>query len=174
MFDKDTLNRFYRYCLSLTHAPDTAYDLLQSSLEKVLRRQKARQDRSDELPPLGYLYAIARNAFIDGQRHRTRFPSEPLDEETTGGGAVSSVGFSALEDLMLDRSTVVSLMSQLEASERELLYLWAVEGYTIQEIAEHMHTPRGTLLSRLHRLRARIQRAIAPAFDTPRLKEVAS
>lgn len=174
MYDKETLNRLYRYCLSLTHAPDSAYDLLQSSLEKVLQRAKARNDPADEGPPLSYLFAVARNAFIDARRRETRFPSEPLDDGLTAEANVKSVGFSALEDLVLDRRTVVTLMAELSPSERELLYLWAVEGYTIGEIADHMATPRGTLLARLHRLRARIQRAISPAPNAAELKEVAS
>ena len=37
-----------------------------------------------------------------------------------------------------------------------MLYLWAVEEYTVDEIALLTETPRGTLLSRLHRLKKRV------------------
>jgi RNA polymerase sigma-70 factor (ECF subfamily) len=36
-----------------------------------------------------------------------------------------------------------------------VLFLWAVEGYTIDEISRQTGTARGTLLTRLHRLRKR-------------------
>ena len=47
-------------------------------------------------------------------------------------------------------------MAMLEPLERELLFFWAVEGCTAQEIADRTDSPRGTVLSRIHRLRQKI------------------
>ena len=50
------------------------------------------------------------------------------------------------------------LMEGLDPLERELLFLWAVEGYTARELGEATECSRGTVLSRLHRLRKKIIR----------------
>lgn len=39
--------------------------------------------------------------------------------------------------------------------ESEVLYYWAIEGMTTQEIADQIDVPRGTVLSRLYRIRKR-------------------
>ena len=45
----------------------------------------------------------------------------------------------------------------MQPEERELLFLWAVEEYTIEEIAHMKQVPKGTLQSKLHRLKKRIK-----------------
>ncbi|MGK0290726.1 MAG: RNA polymerase sigma-70 factor (ECF subfamily), partial [bacterium] len=55
------------------------------------------------------------------------------------------------------KEEVEILLDQASPAERELLYLSAVEEYSIQEIAEITQTPKGTLLSRLHRLKNKIR-----------------
>ena len=52
------------------------------------------------------------------------------------------------------------VIAVLEPMERELLFLWAVEGYTAQELADQTGAPRGTVLARLHRLRSKILRHV--------------
>jgi len=37
------------------------------------------------------------------------------------------------------------------------MYFWAVEGYTTDELAEFLDISRGTLLSKIHRLRKRLE-----------------
>jgi RNA polymerase sigma-70 factor (ECF subfamily) len=63
-----------------------------------------------------------------------------------------------MEDIVIAEHEVAALMAMLEPLERELLYCWAVEGYTAQEIADWTDSPRGTVLSRIHRLRQKILR----------------
>ena len=45
----------------------------------------------------------------------------------------------------------------MDVDERELLYLFAIEGYTVQEIADDLGMKKGTLLSKIHRLKARLR-----------------
>ena len=63
------------------------------------------------------------------------------------------IGLDTLEATMIDQNLVERLWVDLKPLERELLYLWAVEGYTIDEISRLTETSRGTLLSRIHRIR---------------------
>ena len=48
-------------------------------------------------------------------------------------------------------------LERLRPEEREALYLAAVEGYTASEIAKLTDRPRGSVLSLLHRAKARLR-----------------
>ena len=47
------------------------------------------------------------------------------------------------------------IWKELNTVEREVLYYWAIEGMTAQEIADQIDVPRGTVLSRIYRIRKR-------------------
>lgn len=158
MFDKQQLNRLYRYCLALAGETELAFDLVQTATENALRAS------GGETKPLTYAFRIARNAYIDIYRKSKRRPLVSIsDEEEESGAVVLTSGFASLESVLIDRQQLEQLLAHLESQERELLYLWAVEGYSVGEIAEMWQCPRGTLLSRIHRLRQRIQANIAEA-----------
>jgi RNA polymerase sigma-70 factor (ECF subfamily) len=44
----------------------------------------------------------------------------------------------------------------MTTAEREILFLWAVEGYSTDEVARHLDRPRGSVLSIIHRMRKRL------------------
>ncbi|MEM9776786.1 MAG: sigma factor-like helix-turn-helix DNA-binding protein, partial [Chloroflexota bacterium] len=64
-----------------------------------------------------------------------------------------------------------SALAQLQDDVREMLYLSAVEGYSVTELAELTQRPRGTILSLLHRtkksLRALLSDPISNRPDKP-------
>ncbi len=146
-FDKEQLNRLYRYTLSLERKPDLAFDLLQGALEKYLGAPHSQIDH-----PMAYIKRIIRNLAIDNLRQKQR---GCIDQ----GGELDVIRLqpSALEEQQLFEEELEELLEQLNPQERELLYLWAVEGYTVDEIAQWQNVPKGTLLSRIHRLRARLK-----------------
>ena len=149
-FDKDQLNQLYRYAMSLEHKPDLAYDLLQGALEKYLNTPPQQIDH-----PLAYIKRIIRNLAIDQLRQTKKHSA--LDQSQSNQIDVISLQSSTLEEQCLFEEELEELLEQLNPQERELLYLWAIEGYTIDEISEWQNVPRGTLLSRIHRLRARLK-----------------
>ena len=149
-FDKDQLNQLYRYALSLEHKPDLAYDLLQGALEKFLRAPATQVDH-----PLAYIKRIMRNLAIDQLRQTKN--SAAIDLMQSEQIDVISIQPSALEGQCIFEEELEVLLEQLSPQERELLYLWAIEGYTIDEISQWQEVPRGTLLSRIHRLRTRLK-----------------
>lgn len=151
MLDKNVLNQLYRFAISLTNNEDQAYDLLQSCIEKYL---KANTD--DIQSPIAYLKRIIRNEFID-QARRSRFQYDVDSEVIDRINDEKALDEVSLEDVFIQLSEVASLLGTMTPEERELLYLWAVEEYTIDEIAQMKQVPRGTLLSKLHRLKKRVQ-----------------
>lgn len=151
MLDRDLLNQLYRYAISLTNSEDQAYDLLQSCIEKYLRL-----DTSNIEIPVAYLKRMIRNEFIDETRKR-RFYADVDSEAIDRIQDQHSLDELSLEDVFVQQSEVTALLGTMKAEERELLYLWAVEEYTIEEISQIQQVPRGTLLSKLHRLKKRVQ-----------------
>ena len=148
MFDRDTLNRLYRYCRSLCDQDSDAFDLLQSAMERCVRTPPR-----DPAANVSYAMKIIRNLFIDRCRSDARVTLEPFDEM---GGAVD-FDLSGLESLMMDRSELELAWAELSVVEREILYLWAVEGYSTDEVAGHLDKPRNSVLSIIHRMRKRLK-----------------
>jgi len=155
MLDRPVLQRLFRYGFSLTHDEDTAYDLLQDALEISLRKAPDNADAA-----LRYVRSIMRNRFIDQYRRDHRHPTVSFDDNDKQALIIDP---RVLEDIVIAEHEVETIMAMLEPLERELLFLWAVEGCTAQEIAERTERPRGTVLSRIHRLRQKILRQQAHA-----------
>ena len=147
-FDRPRLNRFYQYCFALTRHEQDAYDLLQGAIEKLLTQSPKHTEIGD-----AYLYRIIRNTFIDQYRRQQRFDHEAFDEEQ------HSVDFdiATLESMTINNKHLNKLMAEINATEREILFLWAVEEYTTQEVADLLNIPKGTVLSRIFRLRKKLQ-----------------
>ena len=151
MINEENLNKLYRYAISLTKDDALAYDILQSGLEKAL---KVGLDSMEN--PMAYLKTIIRNVFFDLERRKKIVPFISLDSEE--GTYYEETTTFTLEELMIQENDVSIILGKLQPQERELLYLWAVEEYTAEEISQLNKVPRGTVLSRLHRLKAKIKK----------------
>ena len=148
MFDNKQLNSLYRYCFSLTGEEHGSYDLLQSSIEKFLKIDSKEIDNKP-----AYIKRIIRNHYIDECRKNSKIDEEQYDETVT----YVDMNTNSLEKIVASQYQVEAVWRQLTVSEREIMYFWAVEGYTTDELAEFLEMPRGTLLSKIHRLRKRLE-----------------
>ncbi len=140
------LQRLYRYGYSLTDNEAAAHDLLQSAVERYYR---ADPDSIRSATP--WIRRVMRNQFIDQRRRQQRFPEVELEL-----GAMD-IGLQNLENQVIAAVELDAVWKQLTVEEREMLHLWAVEGYSTQEIATATDTPRNTILSRIHRLRQKLR-----------------
>ncbi len=148
MFDAKQLNELYRYCFSLTGVEHESYDLLQSGVEKYLKiTDKNIENKS------AYMKKIIRNHYIDLCRKRSNIDEEQFDEAVT----YVDMNTDSLDKIIASQYQVEAVWQLLTSSEREIMYFWAVEGYTTDELAEFLVMPRGTLLSKIHRLRKRLE-----------------
>lgn len=146
IFSREQLNSLYRYALSLSGNPDDAYDLLQSGLEKMIAVKRTQSVN------LAYVRTSIRHLFIDQCRRQQIIVFEPLEEEK-----LAMLSTEPLEQIIINEATVNLLMEDLEPRERECLFLWAVLGYTAAEIANETGESRGTILSRLYRVKKKAQ-----------------
>jgi len=150
MFNKDDLNQLYRYALSLSRHEEKAYDLVQSAVERYLTKVSRPPEK-----PLAYLKTIIRNLYFDLQRHEKVVPMISIDSDDASH--IEPIDEASMEDLFVNQQQVAEIIEQLNSEENELLYLWAVEEHTVEEIAQIYEKPRGTMLSKLHRLKKRIR-----------------
>lgn len=150
MFTKEALNKLYQYALSLTRQEDVAYDIVQSALEKYLKKAPESVEQ-----PLAYMKTIIRNVFIDLERHNKVVPM--ISAESDEVAHIEGFDDSGMDDILMNQQEVQRLTENLSAEENELLYLWAVEEHSTKEIAEIYKQPKGTILSKLHRLKKRIR-----------------
>lgn len=145
----ELVHRGYRFALSLTHDSNSAEDLVQDAWLSMLRAGAVRTP--------AYLFAAIRHRFIDRYRHDRRMSAVPLTDEfisEPGDDGRDEGGYGEIE---LDSAALKRALSRLRPQERMVLFLSAVEGFTTQEIAEQAEMPRGTVLSTLHRTRAKLR-----------------
>lgn len=142
----DAIPRLRRYSRSLTHEPSGADDLTQQTLERALAHWRQFDPERDMLV---WLLSIAHNAFLDGRRRDARMQFfDPTDLQRTmdaeGGSAGTDVG------LRLD---LLAALARLTPEQREPLVLVCVEQLSYAEVAEVLHIPIGTVMSRVCRAR---------------------
>ena len=141
------LQRGYRYALSLTHDEPRAQDLVHDAVLAMLRRDAPRK--------AAYLITSIRNRYIDAFRRERLVGMEPLADVDEPVDPAHSDPYGASE--AVDPERLEQGLATLRANEREALYLSTVEGYSAQEIADLARAPRGTILSRIHRARRKLQ-----------------
>lgn len=138
-----------RYARALARDAEAANDLVQeTAMRAVARWDQWRR----EAPLKAWLFAIMRNAFLQSARSaaRWRTVSADLTHTATDGAAPAAVDPLFLRDLG-------AALAELTQTQREILFLVAVEGLSYAEVAALTETPIGTVMSRLSRARAQLR-----------------
>jgi len=146
-FTRSELDQLLNYSMVLCADRDDALDLLQGGIEKYLLNGPV-----DVVQPLAYLRRIIRNLFIDQQRRNKIVEFESLDSDQQ----YPAVNERDIAGMLIDEAELEYIWTKLTAAEREVVYLWGVEGMTVSEIALQLGQPRSTVLTRLHRMRTRL------------------
>ena len=161
------MGSLYSAALRMTRNPADAEDLVQ---ETYLKAYRAFGSFKEGTNLKAWLYRILTNTFINSYRARRRRPEQTeLDDvedlylyRRLGGLEAVTAGRSAEEEV-LDRFTEGEVKEALEAlpdAFRIAVYLADVEGFSYKEIAEILGIPIGTVMSRLHRGRKALQKAL--------------
>ena len=155
------IDRLYGAAMRYTRDPTDAQDLVQETAAKAYRSLHQFQQGTNLR---AWLYRILHTTYISMYRKAQRRPQETLqegiddfsfyDEARTGPSAEVEV----LEAITDDE--VKQALAELPETFRMAVYLADVEGFAYKEIAEIMDTPIGTVMSRLHRGRKALQRAL--------------
>ena len=143
----ELLPKLRRFACSLTGNLSDGDDLLQSSVERALKRQET-FDTDKKLE--SWMYAITKNIWIDELRARARRGiSVDIDEQYS---LMSEDGRVVTEQkLMTDK--VLKAMAMLPEQQHQVAYRVLVEGNTYKETAAILDLPIGTVMSSLSRAR---------------------
>jgi len=158
----------YRYILRLAGDPARAEDLTQ---ETFLRVHQHLSELNDARALEGWLYRIATNVCYDRFRQREHRLAEPLP--------VSGIGLqedppvpdeTALRPDQLAEQNGMSecmqrFLARLPESQRTVLLLHDLQGYTDPEIAGRLGLSLESVKMRLHRARAQLRAALAEGCE---------
>jgi RNA polymerase sigma-70 factor (ECF subfamily) len=157
----------YSAALRMTRNPADAEDLLQDT---YLRAYRGFGGFTEGTNLRAWLYRILTNTYINTYRARQRRPDETdLDDvedlylyKRLGALEQAMAGRSAEDELMswFTDDEVKAAMEALPEGFRLAVYLADVEGFSYKEIAEMLDIPIGTVMSRLHRGRKAMQKAL--------------
>ncbi|HEY2773069.1 MAG TPA: sigma-70 family RNA polymerase sigma factor [Candidatus Binatia bacterium] len=133
-----------------------AWDITQESYARAIRFFPTLQ--GDAKP---WLLSIVRNTFYSWAHRNGSRRTEPLDEDEHAGEADMARGPELLSILHDDLGRVRKALEALPDEFREAIVLRELEGLSYQDIADAAGVPIGTVMSRLSRARARVQRLLA-------------
>jgi RNA polymerase sigma-70 factor, ECF subfamily len=142
----------YRVAYRLTSNHELALELVQETFMAAWRNlgqlQEPERLRS-------WLFGILRNQFSKQLARESRNRHQILDCEPIVSNDTSRVA-----------GDVQEAVSQLEENQRLAILLVSMEGWTVEEAAEFLSVPRGTVLSRLHRARQRLRVLLTPDWES--------
>jgi RNA polymerase sigma-70 factor (ECF subfamily) len=159
------LDQLYSAALRMTRNPADAEDLVQETFVKAFAAFHQFEEGTNLK---AWLYRILTNTYINIYRKKQRQPQQTMTDEIDDWSLAkaaehTSTGLRSAETEALDHlpdSAVKDALANLPDDFRMAVYLADVEGFSYKEIAEIMGTPIGTVMSRLHRGRKALQKAL--------------
>ncbi len=163
----ELIPQLYGMALRLARNRHDAEDLVQDALLRAYRGYHTFQAGTNLR---AWLFRILTNTFINEYRRRSRRPRETeLDE----GGEATPYRLNAYEQVrswsqdpedhlieQIFESDIVEAMENLPVIYRIPVLLADVEGLSYKEIAQTLDLPMGTVMSRLHRGRNALRKAL--------------
>jgi RNA polymerase sigma factor (sigma-70 family) len=158
-----------RYARTFVRDAGAADDLVQDTLERAISRWHQRRSDGDTRT---WLFTILHNLAVNHLRRAARRGREvPLDDAGESDVAVPSTQEDALR-----RGDILGAVGQLPDDQRSVLLLVSIEDVSYAEAARILDIPIGTVMSRLARARAQLQKLLEqqgkPASDRPYLRRV--
>jgi RNA polymerase sigma-70 factor, ECF subfamily len=151
MDEKELLQSGFRYAYSLCHDFHDAEDYVQQAWYKLHRKYGKVETKA-------LLFKTIRNLRMDRLRRDHVVSFEAIEDREFASGA----------NRKASGDDVSVLLSGLRNEEREALYLNVVEGYTAQEISDQTGSPRGTILSLIHRAKKKLSERLLKGYDAER------
>ncbi len=158
-------NQLYKTALRMTRSVADTEDLIQETYLKAYRYYQGFEEGTNLK---AWLFRIMKNNFINTYRKKRATPQHlELDELRDAGDELSAaelrlgeVGPEAevvAEEMDVD---IANAIDSLPHDYKMALLLVDIQGHTYQEVAEILAVPVGTVMSRLYRGRAKIEKAL--------------
>jgi len=158
-------DQLYKTALRMTRSVPESEDLLQETYLKAFRYYSGFEEGTNLK---AWLFRIMKNNFINGYRKRKIQPQHvELDElrdsnEDAWGsdaGVVEESPEAAAMSEEMDED-VARAINALPHDYKMALLLVDIQGQTYQEVADMLEVPVGTVMSRLYRGRAKVEKAL--------------
>lgn len=149
-------NDVFRYCRSLTFTEADALDLTQNAFLKLGQQLSKIRERGNIKR---WLLSVAYREFVDGYRHRKRFPKMSIDAEPEPTARMGTTD----PHTSLDAESALAALHRLPAKYRAPLALFYLEDLSYKDIAETLDIPMGTVMSRLRRGKDRLRASLEGA-----------
>jgi RNA polymerase sigma-70 factor, ECF subfamily len=163
------LPSLYSGAFRMTHNKADAEDLVQETYLKAYRSFSGFESGTNLR---AWLFRIMTNTYINLYRQRQRRPQQnDLDNvedfflyRRVGGSEGAKLGRTTEDEVLehFTESEVADAVAALPDTFRIPVLLADVEGFSYKEIAEVLDVPIGTVMSRLHRGRKALQKALLP------------
>jgi RNA polymerase sigma-70 factor (ECF subfamily) len=152
--------------LGMVHNPDDALEIAQETFVKAFESLGSFKGESSFYT---WLYRIVVNRAIDFRRRERRRPTVALEDR---GGSGSGEGYQEVlkEERLTDPyhqaqaheigDRVTAAINELTPDHKAVILLREVEGLSYEEISRVMQCSKGTVMSRLHYARKKLQKKL--------------
>jgi len=167
---RELVERYQRKILSvalgMVHNPEDALEIAQETFVKAFESLGGFKGESSFYT---WLYRIVVNRAIDFRRRERRHPTVPLDDRS-GHGTGEGYEDTLKEDRPNDPyqqlhareigDRVTAAINELTPDHKAVILLREVEGLSYEEISRVMQCSKGTVMSRLHYARKKLQKRL--------------
>ena len=156
--------RLFGYACALSRRIEDAEDLYQDA---IVRAMGARSVPRDSVAFRVWMFRLIRNLWIDRLRRDSR-QSGFIDSEAEAEAQPAPGDEESLVDVLLVRQAFL----RLSKDHRDVLALVDIAGFSYDETAELLETPRGTVMSRISRARAALAAQLRQSNVVPFPRQV--
>ncbi len=158
--------RIYAMIMNMIHNDADAWDLTQDTFVKAWQALPKFEARANFFT---WLYRICHNVTYDWLRKRSnKIEKAEFDDRIEAGSMEASAPTTPRAALSPDahaerselRQRIDGAIDQLSPEHREVILLKEVEGLSYQEIADTVECAIGTVMSRLHHARKKLQQTL--------------